>query len=182
MIKWGKGWALTRTGLKFEERVSFEDSIRKVEGYSIRNIAEYNDAYEIFYHDTKVAETYKKTGLYGWLKWTHNVNYQEIISKKLLPDNAIYVIANETLFIIEIKFQKVAWSVDEKLQTCDFKNLQYQRLFASTGITVKYCYVLNDWFCKKEYIDVLNYIQAKDCFYFFGELPLDFLGLPAPTE
>ena len=54
----------------------------------------------------------------------------EIISKKLLPDDCIFVIINNTLFIIECKFQQVAGSVDEKLQTCDFKKKQYQKLLA----------------------------------------------------
>lgn len=41
--------------------------------------------------------------------------------KKLLPDDSIYVILNNTFFIIECKYQQVGGSVDEKLQTCDFK-------------------------------------------------------------
>jgi hypothetical protein len=95
------------------------------------------------------------------------VNHKSLLSKKLLPDNAIYVMSRGTLFIIEIKFQKTAGSVDEKLQTCDFKNIQYGKLFSSTDIKVKYCYILSDWFMKPEYRDVLNYIQAKECHYFF---------------
>jgi len=42
-----------------------------------------------------------------------------------LPDDAMLVIIRETLFIIEIKFQQVEGSVDEKLQTCDFKRKQF---------------------------------------------------------
>ena len=33
----------------------------------------------------------------------------------LLPDGCIYVIVNNTVFIIEIKYQQVTGSVDEKL-------------------------------------------------------------------
>lgn len=81
-----------------------------------------------------------------------------------------------------MKFQGVAGSVDEKLQTCDFKKKQYQKLLDGTGIKVEYCYVINDWFNNKSYRDTLNYIQSVGCFYFFGELPLSFLGLPQPTD
>jgi hypothetical protein len=95
-----------------------------------------------------------------------------------LPDNAIYVIIKNTMFIVEIKFQQVWWSVDEKLQTCWFKKMQYTRLLAPLGINVEYCYVLSEWFKKKKYNDVLNYVQSQKCSYFFETLPLDYLWLP----
>ena len=50
---------------------------------------------------------------------------------------------NNTLFIIEMKFQEVAGSVDEKLQTCDFKKKQYKRLMAPLNIEVEYVYILD---------------------------------------
>jgi len=43
-----------------------------------------------------------------------------------LQDDAIYVMSNNTVFIIEVKYQEVAGSVDEKLQTCGFKLNQYK--------------------------------------------------------
>ncbi|MDR0772612.1 MAG: hypothetical protein LBF15_06545 [Candidatus Peribacteria bacterium] len=77
------------------------------------------------------------------------------------------MILNNTLFIIEAKYQQVKGSVDEKLQTCDFKNKQYKKLFSPLNISVKYCYILSEWFMDPKYKDVLNYIQAVDCYYFF---------------
>ena len=90
------------------------------------------------------------------------------------------MIANNTLYILELKFQEVAGSVDEKLQTCDFKNKQYCKLLAPLKIDVKYVYVLNDWFKKNEYKDVLSYVESVGCYYFFNEVPLAFFGLPSP--
>ncbi|MCX7862494.1 MAG: hypothetical protein N2449_05820 [Bacteroidales bacterium] len=95
-----------------------------------------------------------------------------------MPDDAILVIIRETLFIIEVKYQQVPGSVDEKLQTCDFKRKQYLKLVTPLGYRVEYVYVLNDWFKKPEYKDVLNYIQSVNCHYKFNELPLSWLGLP----
>jgi hypothetical protein len=97
-----------------------------------------------------------------------------------LPDDAIYILKDKILYIVEMKFQIVAGSVDEKLQTCDFKNKQYKKLLAPLGISVKYVYVLSDWFKKTEYKDVLEFIKSVGCYYFFNELPLEFLGLPKP--
>ena len=48
------------------------------------------------------------------------------------------------MHILEIKFQEVAGSTDEKLQTCDFKIKQYRKLLSRLNIEVKYIYILND--------------------------------------
>lgn len=174
MKKWWIGWWKTITGLNFEKKVSLEDALKNIKWYKVeKNIY-------VYFNDKKVAEIYQKHWLYKNLLEPNNINYKTIISKKLLPDNAIYVIAKWILYIIEIKYQEVAGSVDEKLQTCDFKKKQYQRLLKPLKLDVEYCYVLSEWFMKPEYRDVLNYIQAMWCKYFFEELPLDYLWLPTP--
>jgi len=173
MIKGGKGGAKTLTGLRFESRVSLKSAISSIQGYSV-------DRDIVYFGGNKVANLYHKHDLYKNLLEPKKINFADIISKKLLPDESILVIKNQTLFIIEMKFQEVAGSVDEKLQTCDFKNRQYNKLLSSLKITVKYVYVLSDWFKKKEYKDVLEYISSVGCYYFFNEMPLDFLGLPKP--
>ena len=73
-------------------------------------------------------------------------------------------------------------SVDEKLQTCDFKRKQYMKLVSGLGLTVKYVYVLNEWFSKKHYKDVLRYITSMGCHYKFDEIPVEWLGLPTRTN
>lgn len=111
----------------------------------------------VFYNDEKVARIFKKHGFYRYLKEV-GVDWTKIISKKLLPDDSIYVIISNTLFIIECKYQQVAGSVDEKLQTCDFKRKQYQKLMAQLNIDVEYIYLLSEWFKDPKYKDVLDYI------------------------
>ena len=80
------------------------------------------------------------------------------------------------------KFQIVAGSVDEKLQTCDFKKKQYQKLFSRANIEVEYIYLLSDWFKKPGYKDVLDYVISVRCSYYFNYIPLQKLGLPAPLQ
>jgi hypothetical protein len=101
--------------------------------------------FDIYYQNRLVASSFKKHELYRFLE-TQGVDWSKILSKRLLPDDAIYVINNNTIFIIEIKYQEVAGSVDEKLQTCGFKLRQYQKLFAPLNYEVEYIYILNDWF------------------------------------
>jgi hypothetical protein len=173
MINKGKGGANTLTGLNFEKGRDIVSVIEKLEGYSAKgNI--------IFYNNKEVARSYKKNGLYVYLK-SQGVDYTKILSKRLLPDEAIYVILNNTLFVIEMKFQKVAGSVDEKLQTCDFKKKQYKKLMAPLNIEVEYIYILSDWFKRPEYKDTLDYVISVGCQYYFQYLPLQKLGLPVPA-
>lgn len=168
----GKGGGSTITGLNFEKKTDILSLLKSKNGYKIRDQV-------IYYKHKEVARSYKKNGLYKFLE-SKEVDYKKIISKKLLPDEALYVLVNNTLFIVEAKFQKVVGSVDEKLQTCDFKRKQYAKLMASLNIEVEYIYILSDWFRKAEYKDVLDYIISVGCQYYFGYLPLQKLGLPIP--
>ncbi|MBP6060630.1 MAG: hypothetical protein KA515_01340 [Candidatus Pacebacteria bacterium] len=172
MINNGKGGGSTITGLNFEKEGDILELLKKQEGYEVKGN-------HIFYQEEEVAQSYRKNALYKYLE-SKGVDYKKSLSKKLLPDEALYVIVNNTLFIIEMKFQKVAGSVDEKLQTCDFKRKQYAKLMAPLNIEVEYIYILSDWFKKPEYKDVLDYIISVGCQYYFKYLPLQKLGLPVP--
>ena len=168
----GKGGGNTKTGLVFEHRTDLLSAIHKLNGYDVKGSV-------IFYLGEEVARSYRKNGLYKYLA-SKGVDYKKFISKKLLPDEAIYVITNNTLFIIEMKFQKVSGSVDEKLQTCDFKKKQYKKLMSPLNIEVEYIYILSDWFRKPVYKDTLDYIISVGCQYYFEYLPLRKIGLPVP--
>ena len=172
----GKGGATTKTGLLFEGKVDFQRLLGSMNGYEVRKIPG-KAGMAAFFEGTLVARCFRKHDFYAYLTES-GVAWKGVLSKKLLPDDALLVIVRETLFIIEVKFQKVAGSVDEKLQTCDFKRKQYVKLVAPLGLKVEYVYVLNDWFANPVYKDVLDYINSVNCHYKFNELPLAWLGLP----
>ena len=177
MIEGGIGGANTGTGLEFERNADFKTLILEQADYSIRK-CEGEAGEGVFYQGKKVARCFKKHDFYTFLE-EFGINWEEIISKKLLPDDALLVIVRETLFIIEVKYQQVAGSVDEKLQTCDFKRKQYLKLVSKLELKVEYVYVLNDWFKHDSYRDVLAYINSVNCHYKFNKLPLAWLGLPS---
>jgi len=176
MIKDGIGGANTKTGLHFEERVDIKRLLENIEGYELVKTSN-NSGYKIFYDKKEVARCFQKHEFYRFLG-EYKVDWKKHLSKQLLPDNGLFVIVRDTLFIIEIKFQQVAGSVDEKLQTCDFKRKQYSKLVHSLGWKVEYVYVLNDWFREDCYKDTLDYIHSMNCHYMFNEIPLKWLGLP----
>jgi hypothetical protein len=176
----GIGGAKTLTGLNFESKVDFQKLLEKIPGYRIAKIPD-KAGMGVFFEDKLVARCFRKNNFYSFLDES-KVDWHNILSKRLLPDDALLVIVRETLFIIEVKYQQVAGSVDEKLQTCDFKRKQYVKLVASLGLKVEYVYVLNDWFKHPSYKDVLDYINSVNCHYKFDELPLAWLGLPTRNK
>ena len=136
MKKDGEGGGSTVTGLRFEEKVNFLTLIQEIPGYSVR--PSLSAGADILFGGQKVAACFRKHEFYRFLE-NRGVRWQDHISKRLLPDDAILVILRETLFIIEVKYQQVAGSVDEKLQTCDFKRKQYGRLVSPLGLTLCTC-------------------------------------------
>ncbi|BCB96178.1 hypothetical protein JZK55_11000 [Dissulfurispira thermophila] len=157
----GFGGGNTLTGLHFERKVDFQELIRTIPGYELKKVP-HKAGLGLFFEGRLVARCFRKHDFYRFLE-EKGIKWNNIISKKLLPDDALLVIVRETLFIIEVKYQQVAGSVDEKLQTCDFKRKQYLKLVSPLGIKVEYVYVLSDWFKKSEYRDVLDYIHSHCC-------------------
>jgi hypothetical protein len=173
MKKDGIGGANTKTGLVFEGKTDIKTFLNQQKGYRVSNTN------EIFFEEKSVGYIFKKNALYKFLE-ERKINWQDHLSKKLLPDDSIYVIIKNTLYIIECKFQCVAGSVDEKLQTCDYKKKQYKKLLSPLNIEVEYIYLLSDWFKHPRYKDVLDYIISVGCSYYFEYIPLEKLNLPIP--
>lgn len=169
MIKGGTGGANTnKTGLKFEKDTSLADAL-KVAGYEIEGDF-------IFSDETQVGVFVEKFKIYRFLE-AEGIDWEGIISARLLPDEAVLSTKSQTLTVVEKKWQETQGSVDEKLQTCGFKIRQYSRLMAPLGVKVKFVYLLNDWFAHPKYQDVLNYIQETGADYHFKSLPIDLLEL-----
>ena len=113
-------------------------------------------------HMEQVGVNITKHKLYQFLK-DRGIDWKNILSKKLLPDEAYFDEDNKRVIIYEKKFQQTTGSADEKPQTCAFKIAQYRRLFSALNIDdVSYIYIFNDWFAKPEYRDMLDYIRSVD--------------------
>lgn len=165
----GGGAQTNKNGLHFERTTSLNDALID-QGYEISN-------YKITKDGQYIGMSMNKYKLYSEFLNPRGIDYRNIISRQLLPDEAFYNNINKTLYIIEKKFQQGDGSVDEKLQTCYFKKEQYKKLVSSLNIKVEYIYVLSDWFNKDKYRDVFDYIKDSGCHYYFDEIPLSLLGI-----
>jgi hypothetical protein len=177
----GGGAATNRAGLTFEDEVDIVPFIDSQDGYAVVHV-EHGDYFHVLFEGTLVAKIYKKYALYRILLPELGIDYTSILSKRLLPDNSLFVIVDNRLIIIEVKNQNKAGSVDEKLQTCGFKLRQYRRLMKPANIDIEFIYILNDWFKRAEYRDTLEYIREVGCDYYFGYIPIKRMGLPFPRS
>ena len=176
----GWGGNKTGTGRKFEAGTDFLSLIQTKPGYSIRNPEE-RAGTDVLFEGELVCRCFNGSGFHKFLK-ENKIDWKSRISGKLIPDTVLLVIVRQTLFIVEKKCQWVNGSVDEKLQTCDFKRKQYIKLVSGLGLEVEYVYLLNEWFRKKRYEDALRYITSVNCHYKFDELPVKWLGLPMRAD
>ena len=176
MKQGGTGGGKTITGLVFEKNVDLHKMLEKIPGYKVEQIKD-KCGLGVYFKNRLVARCFRKHEFYKFLE-ENKINWNKILSRQIFPDDALLVIVRETLFIIEVKYQQVEGSVDEKLQTCDFKRKQYVKLVNPLSLKVEYVYVLNDWFRNPKYRDVLDYINSVNCHYKFNELPMAWLGLP----
>lgn len=168
-VRGGTGGANTnKTGLAFEKKTSLEDALTAA-NFVVDNFKVYDGS-------DLVGELAGKHQLYKFLE-ARDVFWRDRLSGRLLPDDAIYSLANNKLTVVEKKWQEVSGSVDEKLQTVGFKIRQYNRLLDGTGIEFKFIYLLNDWFTQPQYADVLRYIVETGGSYHFNSVPLEELEL-----
>ena len=96
----GIGGGNTQTGIKFEGKTDLLIYLdTKVSGYEVKKV---KIGHDIFYQGKLVAQSFRKHQLYKYLD-SKDIDYTQFLSKKLLPDDAIYVIKENTLYIIEVK-------------------------------------------------------------------------------
>lgn len=169
MKKGGRYDNPTVSGLCFENKNDLKDAINNMPQYCVKG-------HDVFKNEENIGILLKKHMLYNFLK-SKDIDWNEYISKQLLPDDAIYIYPQNKLYILEKKYQEVNGSVDEKLQTCDFKKLSYSKLMSPLDISVEYIYILSDFFKQTKYKDSLEYIKSVGCDYYFNEIPLDRIGL-----
>lgn len=169
---YGGGANTNLHGLQFEQDTELKNALEQ-NGY---NVNDYDNSV-VDSNGNLVGYNLPKAKIYSFFDHLSHLGWKNYISKQLLPDDAFFNVMNNTIYIIEKKWQSVAGSVDEKLQTCDFKREEYEKMFLCQGINVEYYYVLNSYFEKEQYSDVKDYILRHGCKYFFYVLPLYEIGL-----
>lgn len=171
MIKGGSLGNSTLTGLAWELATNFEIILEQHFHISKTNFQ------LITKEDGELIDIYytPKSRLYKYLKQKHKIDFNNFLSKKLYGDEVIVNEYTKSVFIFEKKNQNCHGSVDEKIQTCDFKKKQFEKIFSPIGYQVYYEYLLNDWFKQPQYKDVLDYIVSVNCGVHFNQIDTVFM-------
>lgn len=167
--KSGGGANTNKNGLWFEQTTSLNHSLLQ-NGFTILGS-------EVYFDNCFVGWSVPQNQIYSQFLRPQGIHYQNYNSKGWRPDECFINQQNQTVYIIEKKFQNSSGSVDEKLASCHFKMLEYKKLFEPLGYNVEFIYIFNDWFKQDQYKDVLEYIREMGCYYFYNSLPLTVLGL-----
>jgi len=136
-----------------------------------------NVGLDLFYREHLLGRYLKNNEFYRFLK-EEGVQWNKIISEKIEYQSIFILIKEKNIYHILLLNEDSPDFVEEKLMLSDFEKKQTEKLVKPLGLKLEYVYVLNDWFKKKEYKDVLDYIESVNCHYKFNELPLAWLGLP----
>ena len=169
--KVGGGSKTNENGLGFEGRTSLIDSLNQNNEISIIS------NYKVFYKSRFIGYYCEKHNFYKLFLEEKNISWKKLISKKYLPDSVFINEVNKVVYVIEKKYQEGSGSVDEKLQTCDFKKKIYTKLIQDTGYKTEYYYLFNKWYLREEYNDVKNYIHSVGCKYFIEHINFEELGI-----
>lgn len=166
---YGGGAQTNINGLRFEQTTSLNDLLEE-HGFEVINC-------EVIRGNRLVGMSVPKKKIYIKFLTPRGIDYRNYNSKGWQPDEAFVNLLNNTVYIIEKKFQNCSGSVDEKLPNCHFKKLEYEKLFTPLNFKVEFVYILSDWFMDSQYLDTLAYIKMMGCHYYFNTLPIEFLGL-----
>ncbi len=166
----GAGGAKTNeTGLSFEEDVYLKGWIED-KGYQLNPIGETSSKrsvlYEILDNGEVIAYYGRQNKIYLALQKIEplitNEYISEVFSRKINPDAFIISKKPKVLTIFEKKWQQSAGSVDEKIQTAPFKIAMFEKLLRNFNISVRYQYILSEWFRSAQYRNIKEYYEDNE--------------------
>ena len=172
-VRGGKGGANTSSGLHFEKKTKLREALKgsgfHLEGdlvlLSGKPVGQICSGEKLFYKLVDDRSGYAPGSA------------RKLLSKLLRPDEAFLNLANNTVYVVEKKFQERAGSVDEKPQSVRFKQRQYQKLVSDSGLSIDYFFLFNCLWAQPEYRDMLEFVVDEGSSYFFNDIPLAALGL-----
>lgn len=165
----GAGGAKTNvTGL------AFEDNTCLTKMYDCEDEVRFGKSKNDTYKSIRISDEIKlrrliKNGLNTYMRKYHSDNIRDDYCKKFYqPDEALIDSDKKIIWIFEKKYQRVTGSVDEKLETGAAKRWHYSEE-QFKGFSIRYAYILNDWFKQECYKHKLKWNKMWNIPVFWGE-------------
>lgn len=182
MIRGGVGGANTnKTGLKFEKETDFSELVDMLEKYTVKEI-QFSDkkstrGFEVYRGTQKIGLIMSQYRFYDFLA---SIGVKNTNSKQWKPDEVFINLENQTVYIVEKKWQETEGSVDEKLLGFGNKRRIYQRLLdqAENPFAVQFIFVGNSSFWNREkYKDSFEMLRGDGIKIMFDEYDMSYFGL-----
>lgn len=175
----GGGADTTRNGNMFENEASVEKMLI-ANGYTVFSGV-------VTKNGEHIGLISSKSAFYTDILHVGENDVRKKYGKTLEPDAVFLNKLNHTLYILEMKSQKTPGSVDEKIQTCEYKLRFYNSLRWDYGLEetinhIRFYYILSDYFHSPAYREALRFIQDKGCDYYFNTVEPQDLGLQKPER
>lgn len=177
--------------VKLEPRLSYEFLDTETKGKSI------DVPFEIFYKENLLAKSFHQNQIYKDYLEKENVFWGDHFVKELKPDVFVINYVLKKCFVLEMKNQERPGSVDEKLQSFQFKIDYFKKLLSKSNslynFEFEYIYILSDWFYtnyvykvngegirastrknRSQYLDTLEYLNKNNIKH-FDFFPLDYV-------
>ena len=172
MKKGGIGGSSTVTGKDFEKTVNLSDAVERIGYKLVKQDKSHMD--EIIDGNGKVAGYSCPKHKMRLFFAQYGRKMTDFLSHELLPDEAIYDIKNNHMYIIEKKFQTTSGSTDKKIQTGPYKKFAWEKSMRDgIGVSVSYSYVLNNWFMQPRFDSVIEYLKDMGCTCYFNRIPIE---------
>ncbi len=155
MKEGGKGGDVAaKSGIDFENKNSFLNIVSQDPNLSYEFIdtdsKAKNKPFKILGQDKLIAEVYFEKQMYNDLLSKENVFWGDYFYKMWKPDTFVINFNLKKCFVVEMKNQKTPGSVDEKLQSFNFKIEYYKKILSKSNslndYEFEYLFVLSDWF------------------------------------
>lgn len=179
----GGGKQTNINGLSYEKDTDFLDIIVKQTNLVVKEIESKKTiksrAAEIYKSNKLIGYFFEQDSIYREFFKPRKYDYKKEVKYSLLKPDSVFVNEiSKTVYIIEKKYQEGTGSVDEKIQTCDYKkNYFYAPKFKKLGYKTEFFYLLSPFYDAEKYSNVFSYIKQKGCRYFFNVIPLKEFGL-----
>ena len=171
----------TGTGKLFERKIH-----KKIENIlRVRNTLIKSN--KIIKNNNIVGNLYGEHKFYTLLK-NIGIDFQQIIKSKILADQIIYNIKNNTFYIIEMRHMHGPGSTYKKFGNWEFEIEQFNKMLKTfdkisnnkNNFKIEYIFILNNYHKKEKYEQILAFIQKRGCKVYFEdeiEAVLDYVKL-----
>lgn len=198
-----RGKNANRSGAEFEKRNSFLQLVKQEQRLSYEFLDSKSTGksvevpFEIFYKEKLLAKSFHQNQIYKDYLEEEDVFWGDHFVKEVKPDVFVINYVLKKCFVLEMKNQKSQGSVDEKLQSFQFKIDYFEKLLSKSSslcnFEFEYMYILSDWFYtdnlyqsnakgirastrqdRSQYIDTLEYLNKNNIKH-FNFFPLDYV-------